>query len=217
MTETAAATIDEQPFSAVLRASTASGHSAAEGGEFLGALGPGTFTLADFAALTQAHLTIYRALETAAAELATDPVAGPFVIDGLARTARLEADLRVLATLTPAPATVSAAVDYAARITEVAGDPARFIAHHYTRYLGDLSGGQMIRHALLKLHPELEMASSFYDFPDLGPLGSFKKHYRTLLDSIGEDHRDRMIDEVQLAYDLNVKVFVALDQLRRTA
>lgn len=203
-------------FAADLRAATSAGHSAAEGGEFLEALRPGTFTIADFAALTAAHLTIYRALEAVTARQAAEPVSAPFAIPGLTRTPRLAADLAALSELTPTPipAAVPAAVAYADRLAEIADDPARFIAHHYTRYLGDLSGGQMIRHRLLQLHPELTAATSFYDFPDLGPLGTFKKQYRRLLDDVPMELRPAIVDEVQLAYDLNVKVFVELDQLR---
>jgi heme oxygenase len=34
------------------------------------------------------------------------------------------------------------------RIHETAARPGGFVAHHYTRYLGDLPGGQVIRTVL---------------------------------------------------------------------
>ena len=68
----------------------------------------------------------------------------------------LEADLRHLIgadwreRIAPVPSTSA----YAARILEAAeeGWAAGVIAHHYTRYLGDLSGGQMIARRVAKQH-----------------------------------------------------------------
>jgi heme oxygenase len=48
-------------------------------------------------------------------------------------------------------------------------DHSRLLAHAYVRYMGDLSGGQMIRNKLVKVYdlPETGAGASFYDF---GPL-----------------------------------------------
>lgn len=68
---------------------------------------------------------------------------------------------------TPAPLTA-----YVARINELsnANDPSPLLAHSYVRYLGDLSGGQVIRHTLAKAYNLDEDAGdglSFYAFKEL--------------------------------------------------
>lgn len=75
------------------------------------------------------------------------PVAGPFVDEALRRLPAVEADLVSLAgadwrdELVPCAATVADRE----RMSEVCvASPERFVAHHYTRYMGDLLGGQMI-------------------------------------------------------------------------
>ena len=72
---------------------------------------------------------------------------------------------------------------YAGADTKAAeGDGARLIAHAYTRYLGDLSGGQILQRLLarsLELRPS---ELSFYDFPRFSDLDALKADYRKALD-----------------------------------
>lgn len=61
---------------------------------------------------------------------------------------------------------------YIARIQELSdsADPSPLLAHSYVRYLGDLSGGQTIRHTLAKAYNLDENAGSglaFYAFKEL--------------------------------------------------
>ena len=62
--------------------------------------------------------------------------------------------------------------DYIQRIEELSNsnDPSALLAHSYVRYLGDLSGGQILRHALAKAYNLDEAAGlgiSFYWFKEL--------------------------------------------------
>jgi len=71
--------------------------------------------------------------------------------------------------MTPAPASL---VAYIARLEELAdaADPSPLLAHSYVRYLGDLSGGQTIRHTVSKAYGLDENAGfglSFYVFKSL--------------------------------------------------
>lgn len=62
--------------------------------------------------------------------------------------------------------------DYVRRLEELSNsnDPSALLAHSYVRYLGDLSGGQTLRHTLAKAY-DLDEASgmgiSFYSFKEL--------------------------------------------------
>ncbi|MFI9508338.1 heme oxygenase (biliverdin-producing) [Nocardia sp. NPDC052566] len=214
MTETLT---DTTPFSTMIRTATAQQHADAENSSFVGDLLGGKLDITAYLGLTGQLWFIYRALEGRDAALAEDPIAGPFIRPELARTAQLERDLAHLDgpdwrdRLEPLPATAA----YAARVDECARDwPAGFIAHHYTRYLGDLSGGQIIRNSAEKLWdlPHKGDGVRFYVFEDIGNPAAFKREYRTQLDSmpLDEAERDRVLTEAQHAFDLNTAVFRAL-------
>jgi heme oxygenase len=204
-------------FSTRIREATAREHEEAENSTFITEMLDGSLGIEPYRRYTGQLWFIYRALETHADALATDPVAGPFIKPELARTAELERDLAHLAgpdwreELTPLPATAT----YAARIEECARTwPGGYIAHHYTRYLGDLSGGQVIRGNAEKLWdlPHRGDGVRFYVFEQIGNPAAFKREYRALLDRIGVDELEqrRILDEGKRAFVLNRAVFTEL-------
>ncbi|RIJ69790.1 biliverdin-producing heme oxygenase [Nakamurella silvestris] len=214
-------------FSALIRQRTWGNHAQAEGEGFIHALFRGELTLADYAAMTTAHYFIYQALEATAGPLAEDPIAGPLIHQGLNREDALAKDLASLLGagwqqhITPSPATAA----YVARIKTPALDDANaaarhYIAHAYTRYMGDLSGGQMIRKRLVNHFGFIESDRvAFYEFADLGPLGAFKDTYRAALDALPLDEveQEALITEVVEAYRLNVALFDELEVQRQAA
>ena len=204
------------PFSKAIRAATDAAHADAEQAPFLAALLDASLGRDRLARLAVQHLHIYRDLEAAADSLAGDPVAGPFVAEELRRVPALEADLAALLGtgwedhLEPLPATAA----YCARLREVGASwPAGFVAHHYTRYLGDLSGGIFIGRKLEEiLDIQEHRGTSFYVFPDIPSPAAFKDRYRALLDQAPWDdaERARVIDEILLAYAHNTAVLEEL-------
>ena len=140
------------------------------------------------------------------------------VAGGLTRLPALGADLAFLVgpewpdRIAPSPATAA----YCERLREVCFDwPAGFIAHHYTRYLGDLSGGQSIRRAVVRRYGfRGGQGVAFYDFRGLGPPGAFKRGYRATLDALPYPAAElnRLVGEVRLAYRLNAAVFADLER-----
>ena len=68
--------------------------------------------------------------------------------------------------------------EYAQCIRDCAAkDPALLIAHHYTRYLGDLSGGQTLRRCAVRhfgLDKNSTQGVAFYCFPDIPSPKDFK-------------------------------------------
>ncbi|MFC8044806.1 heme oxygenase (biliverdin-producing) [Nocardia sp. NPDC057353] len=209
---------DTVPFSVQIRTATERQHTEAENSRFMTDMLGGMLGLDSYQRYTGQLWFVYRALEGRWDELAADPVAGPFIKPELARTAELERDLTHLVGpdwrdgLTPLPATAA----YAARIEECAREwPAGYIAHHYTRYLGDLSGGQVIRGFAEKQWdlPHRGDGVRFYVFEGVRNPAAFKREYRVLLDDLRLDdlERRRVLDEGQRAFALNTAVFAELD------
>ncbi len=211
------------PFSLALRERSRGGHSQSEGASFMDDLMKGAGSREDYIALVAQHYFIYEALEAAAETFAADPVAAAFISPQLTRVPALEADLDFLIgpdwrdRLAPLPTTVR----YAERIAEVAAErwSGGFVAHHYTRYLGDLSGGQIIR-TLMQLQFGFETNGvGFYLFDQIAKPKEFKETYRDHLDRVEwtDAERERVIDEVLLAYRFNTELFEDLAAARTAA
>ncbi|MEJ3748006.1 biliverdin-producing heme oxygenase [Actinomycetes bacterium KLBMP 9797] len=205
-------------FAEKVREATRPDHAAAQSTAYFDALLAGRLDRAGYAALTAQLFFVYEMLEDAAAEMRSDPVAGPFVVDELTRLPALVADLEfLLGADWPAQVSASAATsEYRARLREVAFTwPAGFVAHHYTRYLGDLSGGQIMRRTLVREYGFVDAGTRFYQFADVQPV-AVKRRYRQLLDAAPWDavEQDRFLDEVSVAYRLNIAM---LDDLGRVA
>jgi heme oxygenase (biliverdin-producing, ferredoxin) len=211
------------PFSQALRERTRGGHSASEGATFMDDLMKGSGTRDDYIALVAQHYFIYAALEAAAERMAGDKVAAAFISPQLTRLPALENDLAFLlgadwrAEIAPLPTTER----YMARITEVAdeGWSGGFIAHHYTRYLGDLSGGQIIRSLMQRQFGFETNGVGFYLFDQIAKPKEFKDTYREQLDSVewSDAERERVIDEVMLAYSFNTDLFTDLARAKAAA
>ena len=203
------------PFSTLIREASQQQHTEAENSSFMSELLGGRLGVDAFRRYTEQLWFVYQALEGPAEELAADPVAGPFIRPELARTAELERDLDHMhadanwrSSVQPLPATEQ----YAARVREVAREwPGGYIAHHYTRYLGDLSGGQVIRSVAEKTWGFAPKGDGvrFYVFADIPNPAAFKREYRTWLDAAPGDaaERERIVGECKRAFTLNSAVF----------
>lgn len=210
------------PFSTALRERTWSEHSGSEHATFMDDLMRGRGTKEDYTALVAQHYFIYEALESAAEAMADDPVAQAFIHPQLTRLPALEADLEHLIgrdwrdQVKPVPATVR----YVDRLRTVAHNWAGgFVAHHYTRYLGDLSGGQFISRLMQRQFGFETNGVLFYLFDQIADPKDFKETYRAQLDAVEWDaaEQTRVIDEVVIAYQLNTDVFADLQTAKESA
>lgn len=183
------------------------------------ALTAGELPLEGYAALAVQQHAVYAVLEQAADVMSADPVAGLFVADELTRLGALEADLEFILGPSWRDVCVTPATeDYCDRLRDVCFTwPAGFVAHHYTRYLGDLSGGQVIGAAVARAYGLGEDGVRFYRFVRIRTPKAFKDRYRGLLDAAPWDarERERVIDEVLVAYALNTRLLASLDDLAR--
>lgn len=210
-TDTQNSSVDA-PFSEELRRATMSAHRAAERSTFIHALMKGRLDRGAVAALACQHHAVYTALEQAAEDHRDDPQAGRFVFDELVRVPALESDLAQLlgedwrAHLEPCRATEA----YTGRILAASAEaPERFVAHHYTRLMGDLSGGQMIRGVLERSYGLGEAELGFYRFDAIDDVASFKDAYRRRLDATPWDagQRAAIVEESNRAFELNRAIF----------
>jgi heme oxygenase len=107
-----------------------------------------------------------------------------------------------------------ATTEYRARLREVAFDrPPGFIAHHYTRYLGDLSGGQYIGRAVADAYDLRTDGLRFFAFDGISP-PAFRTGYRELLDTVSWSPAEEefFLAEVSEAYRLNIAVLRELGE-----
>ncbi|MBK6014223.1 heme oxygenase (biliverdin-producing) [Streptomyces sp. MBT53] len=206
-------------FSTVIRTASHEQHVEAETSSFMSDLLGGRLGVDAYARYTEQLWFVYEALETCAERLTADPVTGPFIQAELFRLPALERDLEHLrgadwrTGLTALPATQA----YADRVRECAESwPAGYIAHHYTRYLGDLSGGQIIRDKAERTWGFTRKGDGvrFYVFEEIGNPAAFKRGYRELLDGIRVDdlEKQRIVAECKRAFALNTGVFRALGE-----
>lgn len=210
------------PFSAALRERSSGSHSRSEHAGFMADLLKGEGTRGDYISLVAQHYFIYEALESAGERMRRDPIAAVFISDKLTRLPALETDLEFLLgadwreQIVPLPTTRR----YVDRIRQVGATWAGgFVAHHYTRYLGDLSGGLFIGKVMARRFGFETNGIGFYLFGDIADPAAFKDVYREQLDSAPWDdaERERVIDEVLLAYRFNTELFEDLERARLAA
>lgn len=200
-----------ESLSQILRSASMSDHRTAENVHFITHLMKGELTKRHYVEYLNQLAFVYQALERSLPETDTLPYHS-----GLRRFDRIVADLEALGVddwqqTVILPATAA----YVSRLEQLSVSDHAFLAHHYTRYLGDLSGGQAIG-ALMQRHYGLGTNQvSFYDFSNLGDPVPIKVGYREAMDStsLTDAQISELVAEVQLAFKLNTALFIGLGEL----
>ena len=168
-----------------------------------------------YALLLRNLLPAYQAMEQGLERHLRSPGIGLLAQYRLDRAPAIESDLlAICGTRWSDDLPLLAAGDlYAKRVAKASeGDGSRLIAHAYTRYLGDLSGGQILQR-LLARSPGLQPAElTFYDFPRFSDLDALKADYRKALDHAGAVAADRraLVEEAAIAFSLNIDLSCAV-------
>jgi heme oxygenase len=224
-----AAPVHQQSLARALKHGTRKEHRAIERVTLVRSFLRGAIERGTYARLLFNLRRVYIQLEAGLTLHRGHPLLGCLYLPVLFRQRELERDLQALcAHGVPGPASHTAGTHGAAsgsaatdrycrclaHLTEE--DPALLIGHFYTRYLGDLSGGQILRRLLapvLSLPPGEGLC--FYDFagyPDTAPLRDEVRHR---LDSLAVDPAgplgQRLVDEARHAFALNQALFEELD------
>jgi heme oxygenase (biliverdin-producing, ferredoxin) len=103
---------------------------------------------------------------------------------------------------------------YVKRIREIsANEPELLVAHSYTRYLGDLSGGQILKGIAQTAMNLTDGGTAFYEFADISDEKAFKAKYRAALDEMELDEAacERIVEEANDAFGMNMKMFQELE------
>jgi heme oxygenase len=208
----------ETSLSTLLRSGSQAEHTAAEGSTFMSELLAGRIDAPGYAHFLGLLRRVYEALESTASELSADPIASAVIDPAIERLAAIDADLdhwgRVVVDSPAADA-------YVARIRQSASWGGLFVAHHYTRYLGDLSGGQAIGRIIAREFGLDGVGTAFYSFEHVPKPKLYKDAYRARLDALPLDaaERQRVLDEVRAVFALNGGLFAEmtthLDAYRR--
>ena len=202
-----------------LRVGTQQAHTDSENLGFMKCFVKGVVDRDCFIQLLRNFYFVYSELETAIEKHKQHPVINLIYFPELNRQSSLEQDMLFYygnqwqKRITPSPA----AQAYIARIQQISThEPALLLAHSYTRYLGDLSGGQMLQkiaQSALKLSGH--EGTSFYNFQQIPDKQAFKEKYRQALDKLSIDDKttDKIVAEANHAFKLNMQILKELESI----
>jgi heme oxygenase len=175
----------------------------------------GEASRADYILLLRNLLPAYRAMEHGLERHSRSPGIELLSRYRLGRTHAIESDLAALCGERWIDVPLLAAGEiYAKRVSHAAdGDGMRLIAHAYTRYLGDLSGGQILQRLLARSFELRPSELTFYDFSHFSDLNVLKADYRKALDEAGALASDpqAVVEEGAIAFSMNIDLSCAVE------
>ena len=193
-------------------------HHVAEHAGGMSALLRGRVDRPQYCVLLRNFHALYAALEAALDRHAALPLVAPVRVPVLYRTVALAADLRVLHGSGWNELPLAAAMQsYVARLEEIARtQPPLLAAHAYVRYMGDLSGGQILRDVVRRaLDLEDGAGTAFYTFAG-GDGREVKDGFRAALDALPVDETltQEIVSEARDAFSRHVVLFEELHHPR---
>ena len=199
-------------FSADLKEGTKESHSAAENTKFVASFLRGVVDYEEYRKLLTNFYYVYDTMEQRIRET-EDPMVQAIRSENLERKEGIERDLEYYygADWKDKQIPSDACNKYCARINEIAEEsPYLLVAHHYTRYIGDLSGGKILKEITARvLKPPAGKGLDFYEFPSIPDAKLFKQNYRACLDNLGTSvpQENALIAEANYAFELNMNMF----------
>ena len=197
-----------------LKNQTRSLHMQVERSAFMNTLLRSKMNRRSYVAMLRNLHAIYAALEAALARHAGDAAIAPIYEEALFRTEPPARDLQVLhGPGWPDAIGVQPACEaYVARLGQIAdaGPADLLVAHAYVRYLGDLSGGQLLRRIVAEsFHPPAGTGTSFYDFGDAARTAQLTAAFRAGLGEVSHDSEriEAIVGEAVAAFERHKALF----------
>ena len=199
-------------FAKEMKLGTKESHSMAESTSFVKKFLGGVVEEENYRTLVANFYFVYRALEEQIDRNSDDPIIAPLAkMTELKRVPALEKDLAYFyggswfLDVDPSDACKT----YIDRILHC--NMEELVGHHYTRYLGDLSGGQILK-TIAEKAMNLEQGLDFYKF-DIEDKKAYKAKYREILDNLPltVSQQNAIIVEANFAFRLNMYMFDELD------
>lgn len=199
-----------------LREGTKKSHTMAENVGFVKCFLKGVVEKTSYRKLVGNLYFVYSAMEEEMERHQHHPLVSKIYFPELNRKASLEQDLFYYygANWREQVAPSAAGAVYVQRIREVSEkEPELLAAHSYTRYLGDLSGGQILKGIAQRAMNLEGEGTAFYEFQEIADEKAFKNTYRKAMDELPIDAAtaDRIVDEANAAFHLNMKMFNELE------
>lgn len=201
----------------LLREGTKKAHTMAENVGFVKCFLKGVVEKTSYRKLVANLYFVYSAMEEEMERHRQHPILSKIYFQQLNRQRSLETDLKYYygSQWRDAIALSPAGEAYVQRIREVSNnEPELLIAHLYTRYLGDLSGGQILKGiAQRAMNLSDGEGTAFYEFEEIPDEKQFKATYRQALDElpIDEATATRIVAEANAAFGMNMKLFQELE------
>ena len=202
----------EMSLAIALKEGTKESHSAAENTKFVASFLRGVVDYEEYRKLLTNFYYVYDTMEQRIRET-EDPMVQAVRSENLERKEGIERDLEYYYGVDWKEKQIpsEACNKYCARINEIAEErPHLLVAHHYTRYIGDLSGGKILKEITARvLNPPEGKGLDFYEFPSIPNAKLFKQNYRACLDNLGTTtaQEKELIKEANYAFQLNMFMF----------
>lgn len=197
-----------------LRAETKDAHVLAERSGIMRSLLRGTITRDAYVSLLRNLAGIYRPLEQELDRHAAHPALVGLDLQSLRRLDPLERDIAALNgdAAQNAPADQPATREYSERLRELGrSSPELLLAHAYVRYMGDLSGGPMLKAVVAKALGLSDdgRGLEFFAFPRIADPVAFKQAFRGALDATAGIvlSADAVVREAQYGFALHERLF----------
>ncbi len=200
-----------------LREGTSKSHSMAENVSFVKSFLGGVVDKESYRKLVSNLYFVYSAMEEAMEKNKDNIFIKPIYFPELNRRENLEKDLEYYygSEWQSAILLSEATKLYVERIQLVSVQrPELLVAHAYTRYLGDLSGGQLLKKiAQRALNLSDGRGLAFYEFERVADEQEFKQNYKKALDSLPLDSSvaDQIVAEANVSFTMNMKMFQELE------